>query len=376
MKNIIHFFICLFALLFCTGLSAQMGKLNNAFYFSSGIAVDSKGNAFVTGKNNKIIKIIPDGKASHFAGSKGGFTGTEDGINGKFSSTSGGIAIDANDNLYITDKTRIRKITPEGVISTIAGLLTAASQDGDKSTATFLQLQNIAIDNNGTIYVTDYAPGKDWKPGQARNNSYYYIRKIAADGLVTTLQNGNTGPLILQYPKGLVCDRNGNLYVTASSSHCIKKITPEGIITTVAGQCDKTILNSVYKEGSTAAAILTTPSGIAIAPNGDIYFSDERLHRIIKIANNKVTTVAGDGKINFAGNPAGAAEPGEKDGKALQAMFESPAGIAFDRAGNLYIVDRSSRNNSYIRKLSTNGMVSTFCKHVFNPKTSQYEEAE
>jgi streptogramin lyase len=376
MKNIVPFFISLFVTVCCNELSAQTGKLNNAFYFSSGIAVDSKGNVFVAGKNNKIIKITPDGKASHFAGSKNGFTGTEDGINGKFSSTSGGIAIDANDNLYITDKTRVRKISPEGVISTIAGLLTAASQDGDKSRATFLQLENIAVDNNGNIYVTDYAPGKDWKPGQVRNNSYYFIRKITAEGIVTTLQNGTTGPLILQYPKGLVCDANGNLYVTVSSSHCIKKITPAGIITTIAGQCDKTILNSVYKEGSAATAILTTPSGIAIAPNGDIYFSDERLHRIIKIANNKVTTVAGAGKINFAGNPAGSAEPGERDGKALQAMFESPAGIAFDKAGNLHIVDRSSRNNSYIRKLSTNGTVSTFCKHVFNPKTSQYEEAE
>ncbi len=376
MKNIVRFTLFLFILFSCSGLSAQTGKLNNAFYFSSGIAIDSKGNAFVTGKNNKIIKITPDGKASHFAGSKAGFTGTEDGINGKFARTSGGIAIDANDNLYITDNTRIRKITPAGIISTVAGLLTAASIDGNGTTASFLHLENITIDNTGNIYVTDYAPGKDWKPGMVRNNGYYYIRKVSSTGIVTTLQNGNAGPLILQYPKGLVCDAAGNIYVCISSSHCIKKITPAGIITAVAGQCDKTILNSVYKEGSTAAAVLTTPSGIAIAPNGDIYFSDERLHRIIKIANNKVTTVAGAGKINFTGNPAGAAEPGEKDGKALQAMFESPAGIAFDRAGNLHIVDRSSRNNSYIRKLSANGIVSTFCKHVFNEKTQQYEEAE
>jgi len=376
MKNLVRFYLFVLLLFFDSRVSAQTAKLNNAFYFSSGIAVDSKGNAFVTGKNNKIIKITPNGRASHFAGSKAGFNGTDDGINGKFASTSGGIAIDANDNLYIADNTRIRKITPEGVISTIVGLLKAASQDGDITTASFLHLENIAIDNNGNIYVTDYAPGKDWKPGQVTNNSYYYIRKIAADGVVTTLQNGNTGPLILQYPKGLVCDMNGNLYVTASASHCIKKITPEGIITTVAGQCDKTILNSVYKEGSTTTAVLTSPSGIAIAKNGDIWFSDNRLHRISKIGNNKVSTVAGCGKISFSGNPAGAAEPGERDGKALQALFESLAGIAFDRAGNLYIVDRSSRNNSYVRKLSTDGIVSTFCKHVFNEKTHQYEEAE
>jgi uncharacterized protein YjiK len=373
MKKILLIF---FLLSSAYNLYAQSSKLNTAFYFSSGIAVDSKGNVFVAGKNNKIIKVTSDGRASHFAGSPFGFTGNEDGVKGKFNSTSGGIAIDSSDNIYINDNTRIRKITPDGIISTIAGLLKAESKDGDKTTASFLHLENIAVDNKGNIYVTDYAPGKDWRPGQVTNSSYYFIRKINAEGIVTTLQNGNAGALTLQYPRGLACDNTGNLYVCESSSHCIKKITPAGIITTVAGQCDKTIYNSVYKEGNVNTAVLTTPSGIAIAKNGDIYISDERLYRIIKIANNKVTTVAGSGKISFTGNIAGAAEPGEKDGKALQAMFQTPTGIAFDKAGNLFIVDGSSRNNSYIRKLSTDGMVTTFCKHVWNPKTSQYEEAE
>ena len=151
---------------------------------------------------------------------------------------------------------------------------------------------------------------------------------------------------------------------------------PSGVITTVAGQCDKTKFNSVYKEGPVSTAVLTNPSGMAIAKNGDIYITDTRLHRIIKIANNKVTTVAGSGKFNFSGNPAGAAEPGFADGKTTAARFNAPAGIAFDRNGNLFIVDASSSNNSYIRKLSPEGMVTTFCKHEWNPKTSQYEEVE
>ena len=86
--------------------------------------------------------------------------------------------------------------------------------------------------------------------------------------------------------------------------------------------------------------------------------------------------MAGCGKISFSGNPAGAAEPGETDGKALQALFNLPMGIAFDKAGNLYIVDGSGRNNSYIRKLSTDGTVSTFCKHFWNDRTQQYEETD
>jgi len=375
MKNIFPFSLVLlsFILSGVYGYS-QTPKLNNAFYYSSGIVVDSKGNAFVTGKNNRVIKITPEGKAELFAG--GGRNNKEGtGKEAGFSNTAG-IAIDAEDNLYVTDNTRIRKITQDGMVSTIAGVFSAESKDGDRTTASFLRLENITIDDKGNIYVTDYAPGKHWVPGKVANSSYYLIRKITPQGIVTTIQNGNTGALTLQYPRGLGCDKEGNLYVCALSSHCIKKITPGGVITTVAGQCDKTILNSVYKEGSTSTAVLTSPSGIAIAKNGDIYFSDERLHRIIKMSNNKVTTAAGCGKISFSGNPAGAAEPGETDGKATQALFNTPMGIAFDKAGNLYIVDGCSRNNSYIRKLSTDGTVSTFCKHFWNPKTQQYEQAD
>ncbi len=375
MKKISPFWMVLLTLILAgVNLNAQTPKLNNAFNFSSGIVVDSKGNAFVTGRNSKIIKITAEGKAELFAGggrnNKDG-KGKEAGFN-----NTDGIAIDSVDNLYVTDNTKIRKITPEGLVTTISGINKAESRDGDRTTASFLQLENIAIDNKANIYVTDYAPGKDWTPGKVANSSYYHIRKVTPHGIVTTLQNGNNGPLTLQYPRGLACDNDGNLYICAVASHCIKKISSDGVITTAAGQCDKTIYRSVYKEGSTTTAVLTSPSGIALAKNGDIYISDNRLHRIIKIANNKVSTVAGAGKISFAGNIAGAAEPGERNGKALQAMFHTPTAIAFDKTGNLYIVDGSSRNNSYIRKLSKDGIVSTFCKHEWNDKTQQYEEAD
>ena len=349
-------------------LAAQTPKLNNAFNASSGIVMDSKGNAFVTGKNNRIIKITPRGKAELFAG---GGRNNKDGMGKEagFYNTEG-IAIDSADNLYIADGPAIRKITPDGLVSTIAGSRVSAYKDGDRVTAAFVNLENIAIDNKGTIYVTDNEYSLRGSTG------YYFIRKITAGGIVSTITNGNEGDLKLHYPRGLACDKDGNLYVCCNASHCIRKITPAGTITTLAGQCDKTILNSVYKEGPVATAVLTTPSGIAIAKNGDIYISDSRLHRIIKIASNKVSTVSGTGKFLFSGNPAGAAEPGYADGKALSARFDAPSGIAFDRNGNLFIVDRSSRNNSYIRKFSADGIVTTFCKHEWNPKTSQYEEVD
>ena len=357
-----------FPLLPATNLIAQTPKLTGAFNASFGIAVDSKGNTFITGKNNKVIKITTEGKAELFAG---GGRNNKDGLGTEagFYDTEG-IAIDSADNLYIADGPAIRKITPDGFVSTIAGSRVAGYKNGPLSEAAFVNVENIAVNNKGTIYVTD----KEFSTGGS--TGYYFIRKITTAGVVSTVTDGNGGDLKLHYPRGLACDAAGNLYVCCNASHCIRKITPTGIITTVAGQCDKTILNSVYKEGTVAAAVLTTPSGIAIAKNGDIYITDSRLHRIIKIANNKVSTVAGTGKLNFSGNPAGAAEPGYADGKALLARFEAPNGIAFDRTGNLFIIDRSNSNNSYIRKLSTDGVVTTFCKHEWNSKTSQYEEVE
>jgi hypothetical protein len=356
----------LYILLGPTISNAQSPKLTGAFTASFGIVADSKGNIFVTGKNEKVIKITPDGKAALFAG--GGRQG-KDGTGKEAGFTDAeGIAIDADDNLYIADGQRIRKISPAAVVITIAGTRVAALRDGDRMTAAFWNMENIAIDNKGTIYVTDYAQA-------GASTGDYCIRKITADGYVTTLKQADS-IFIVKYPRGLGCDSEGNLYINASVSHCIKKISPSGAITTVAGQCDKTKFNSVYKEGDIQTAVLTCPSGMTIAKNGDIYISDSRLHRIIKVANNSVTSVAGTGKLNFSGNPAGAAEPGYSDGKALAARFDAPNGITFDRGGNLYIIDRSSSSNSYIRKLSPGGIVTTFCKHEWNPKTSQYEEAE
>lgn len=326
-------------------------NIYNAFYFSNGIAVDSKGSVFVTGGNHKVIKITQSGKVELFAGG-GGDDKDGRGITAGFNKTSG-IAIDEEDNLYVTDNTKIRKITPEGMVSTIAGNTKSALKDGDRSTATFIQAGAIAIDNKGNIYVTDKASGK----GYGDN----VIRKITPDGMVSTLQNGNAGKLILPDVRAMTCDKNDNLYICANANNCIKKITPTGGITTIAGQCGKKF-NSYYKEGNIATAILSDPNGIAIDKNGDVYFSDASLSRIFKIANNKLITVAGCGKMDFNGNPYGVTEPGEKDGKALQATFDIPAGICFDSAGNLYIVDGSGRTKSYIRKLSPGGLVTTFYK--------------
>ena len=124
-----YFFFWLVFILFHFQLGAQVPKLNNAFYYSSGIVVDSKGNAFVTGKNNRIIKISPEGKAELFAGDR---TSHKDGKGKDASFTGiGGIAIDSEDNMYVADRTEVRKITPDGRVSTISGILRPGSSDGE-----------------------------------------------------------------------------------------------------------------------------------------------------------------------------------------------------------------------------------------------------
>jgi DNA-binding beta-propeller fold protein YncE len=369
-KIFISRFVLLIFIIPGINLYAQTPKLNNAFYYSSGIVVDSKGNVFVTGKNNRVIKITADGKAELFAG---GGRNNKDG-RGKdagFGDTRG-IAIDAADNMYVADGACIRKITTEGAVSTIAGNNNFIIQDGDRSTASFRRPEFITIDNNGNIYVTDQGFDK------TKQEDYNVIRKITTRGIVTTLKAapGSADDFRSHWIRGLVCDEEGNLYVCALGfSSCIKKITPDGTITTLTGNCDAKKITAIFKEGDIRTAQIVCPTGLAINNSGELFFSDVRLHRIVKIADNKVITVAGNSKIT-SGNIAGGADPGYADGKARQALFYSPAGIAFDRAGNLYIVDGSSRNNSYIRKLSTDGTVSTFCKHLWNPKTQQYEEAD
>jgi len=306
------------------------------FNVPDGIAVDASGNVYVADRNNNTIrKITPDGVVSTLAG-RAGFAGGDDGTgsDARFYWPSG-VAVDSAGNVYVADAPSfdydtlsyigghtIRKITPSGVVTTLAGLAgSSGSADGTGSAARFNEPSGVAVDSAGNVYVADW-----------RNNT---IRKITPGGVVSTLAG-------LASPFGVAVDSSGNVYVAATFNFTIHKITPGGVVSTLAGRFRG------GADGTGSAARFAWPYGVAVDSAGNVYVADSPYremedlsyrygHTIRKITpSGVVTTLAG-----LAGIPGGA------DGTGSAARFASPKGVAVDSAGNVYVADTG---NNTIRK--------------------------
>jgi uncharacterized protein (TIGR03437 family) len=247
-----------------------------------------------------------------------------------------GLAVDSANNLYIADSynNRIRKVT-NGVITTVAGSGTQGFS-GDNGPATSAQLNDpagIAVDSAGSLYIADFA-----------NNC---IRKVT-NGVITTVAgngtrgfSGDGGPATsaeLNLPAGVAVDSAGNLYIADSAR--IRKVS-NGVITTIAG-------NGIWGfsgDNGPASSAQVSDYGIALDSAGNLYIADGSTHRVRKILNGVITTVAGDGVPGFSGD----------NGPATSAQLASPSGVVVDSADNLYIADEG---NNRIRKV-TNGVITT-----------------
>ena len=248
-----------------TGAAAQ-------FYGPAGVAVDSSGTMYVSDMGNqRIRKITPTGVVTTFAGGIPGFAdGT--GAAAQFNNPAG-VAVDSSGSVYVADggNSRIRKITTAGVVTTFAGSGVAGFADGTGTAAQFLGPDNVAVDSSGTVYVGDIYSNR--------------IRKITPAGVVTTLAvSGAAGSLdgtgaAAQFnnPQGVAVDSSGTVYVADYVNQRIRKITPAGVVTTLAGGAQG------FADGTGTAAQFNNPSGVAVDSLGTVYVADYGNNRIRKI---------------------------------------------------------------------------------------------
>lgn len=294
-----------------TGTAAQ-------FCFPEGAAVDSQGNLYVADAGNACIrKVTPAGVVTNFTGAGLGF------VNGPLAtakfSTIEDVAFDNQGNLYVADAGNncIRKITTAGMVSTLAGSGTAGFADGPGATAQFDSPNSIAIDAQGLIYVSDYDNAR--------------IRKIAPNGIVSTL--AGTGQLgfvdgagnVAQFirPTGLAVTAQGLVYVADFAGHRIRAITSAGVVSTLAGDGVRG-----SSDGTGASARFSAPYDVTIDSQGDIYVADMFNHCIRKVtAGGTVTTLAGTKVKGVVNGPVGTAQ------------FDLPAGIVAGANGTLYVME-------------------------------------
>jgi sugar lactone lactonase YvrE len=291
-----------------------------------GMAMDRAGTMYIADPH-RIRKITAEGNVFLVAGS--GFDGSINGPGSDATFTNpSGIAADAAGNLYVTDTDNnlIRKITPAGIVTTIAGRGPATWQDGPGNMATFFLPMGIAVDASGNLYI-----------GDTFNNC---IRKITPDGLVSTLAGTNVGGFAdgtlataaFARPVGLTLDAAGNIYVADMNNHRIRKITVAGVVTTFAGTG---VAGAV--DGTTTTATFNAPKAITIDVEGNFYVADAGNHIIRKITPGGIVSTL-----------AGAGTAGNANGVSAAAYFNDPSGLVADTMGNLYVADAG---NHTIRKI-------------------------
>lgn len=315
--------------------------------------VDSQDNLIAHLYGGIIVKITPTGKMTYVS---------ED-IQKGFSRTPypkcEAMAIDKNDNIYITDGSIIWKMSKDGKLTHFAGVpFNYTVKDGPLKTAQFGTIEFMKADAVGNIYLGERdASNKD------NLGDYYLIRKINVGGEVTTILNTRENPQFKSnWIAGIAIDMDQNVYMSDGAGRCIKRLSSDGKLTVMAGLCGKRQFHPVYITGDISKAELMSPVDIVIDKKGGVIFSDGRLHRIIKIADKKVTTIAGNGVIQPNNvNMGGRAKEGYKDGPALTALFNFPLGCALtiDSNQNIYVIDGG---NDCIRKLTPAGVVSTVAK--------------
>ena len=332
---------------------------------AEGIAADNFGNIYISDAGNHRVRCISSSGIIRTIAGNGiaGFSGDNGPASSAQLNSPYGLSFDFAGNLYIADlgNARIRRISPSGVISTIAGggaLPAGGPNEGSMATLlAFIAPRNIAIDGYGVVYISDFAAHR--------------VYKMTTDGTLTTLAGTGTPGYsgdgvasfsMLNYPTALAVDHQGSVYLADSGNHLIRKVL-SGQLTTIARAALPTGLAfdgaaTLYVADHSAGQILEIPlsSGVATAMsvsatdlaygnNGSLYVADITVARHVSLYGAS-TVIAGPGSL------------AEGDGgPATQARLNQPSGIALDSAGNLYIADRA---NNRIRRVGLDGTITTF----------------
>ncbi len=307
-----------------------------------GVAVDASGNLYIADKGNNRVRKVSNGTITTVAGDGNyGFGGDGGAATSAELTFPWSVAVDGAGNLYIADEGNqcVREVAAAtGVITTVAGTRTAG-YNGDGGLATTAQLhlpRGVAVDGAGNLYIAD-----------TLNNR---IRMVsAATGIITTVAGngtagygGDNGPAVnaaLDGPEAIAIDKSGNLYIADTLNNRVRLVAAAtGNITTIAGDG---VANYAGDSGLATAAELKAPAGVAVNASGNIYIADTGNQRVrmIAAATGIITTTAGIGTAGFSGDNAA----------ATSAEVSSPAALALDASGNLYIADTG---NNRIRKVA------------------------
>jgi len=303
-----------------TGSAARFGGV-------CGMALNSTGNLFVAELNGTIRRVTPAGVVTTLAGSAGQ-PGSVDAVGSAARFYwPWDVAADSAGDLIVADTSNntIRKVTPAGVVTTLAGSArVSGGVDGPGSEARFNSPRGVAVDSAGNVFVAE------------RGSST--IRKATPAGVVTTLAGSagatgtNDGPgsaARFNHPCGVAVDRAGSVFVADTDNCTIRKVTPDGVVTTLAGKA-----GPYYgpADGTGSAACFNHPQGLAVDSAGNVFVADTGHYTVRRVTPAGVVTTIG----GVAGVMDG------RDGVGSSAKFAAPSGIAVDKAGRLYVADTAN----------------------------------